>query len=199
LIDEPLSHLAAYLRDNLRQQIKALQKNLGIATIYVTHDQKEAMYLADAIAIMLNGNVSEIGSPEDLYKSPRCIETARFLGQLNEIPGIIREAKNNRYIIETPLGNIQAEANQPFKSGERVIACFRPELVQYPADENLSNRFECKVISHEYGGRSINVVLKKNDRVFKAEFSPSSFRVSEIKECVVGIDARDVLIFRTSS
>ncbi|MCM8822507.1 MAG: ABC transporter ATP-binding protein [Candidatus Omnitrophica bacterium] len=196
LLDEPLSNLDAHLRDQLRQEIKTLQKNLGITTIYVTHDQKEAMYLADAIAIMFNGNISEIGSPEHLYKKPCHIETARFLGQLNELPGIIREANNSIYVVETALGNIQAETDQIFNCGEKVIVCFRPEFVQYPANENVRNRIECNVVSYEYAGSIINALLKKNNQVFRADFSPSLLRTPEIKQCVVGVDARDILLFR---
>ncbi|MCM8825018.1 MAG: ABC transporter ATP-binding protein [Candidatus Omnitrophica bacterium] len=198
LLDEPLSNLDVHLRDQLRQEIKSLQKNLGITTLYVTHDQKEAMYLADTIAIMLNGHIFESGSPEQLYRKPSCLETARFLGQLNEIPGVVREVKNNTYIIETSLGDIQAETKQPFNPGEKIVACFRPEFVRYPANERVRNRFECTVVSHEFTGGFVNVVLKRNDLFLRADFPPSVFRGFETKKCIIGIDAEDFLIFRES-
>ncbi|MCM8815105.1 MAG: ABC transporter ATP-binding protein, partial [Candidatus Omnitrophica bacterium] len=197
-LDEPLSNLDVHLRDQLRQEIKSLQKNLGITTLYVTHDQKEAMYLADTIAIMLNGHIFESGSPEQLYRKPSCLETARFLGQLNEIPGVVREVKNNTYIIETSLGDIQAETKQPFNPGEKIVACFRPEFVRYPANERVRNRFECTVVSHEFTGGFVNVVLKRNDLFLRADFPPSVFRGFETKKCIIGIDAEDFLIFRES-
>lgn len=196
LLDEPLSNLDAQLRDDLRQEIKTLHKNLGITTIYVTHDQKEAMYLADVIAIMMNGNIIGTDSPENLYRKPCNIEVARFLGEINEFPGIVKEVKKNTYLIDTALGVIEVETDLVLSINEKIIACVRPEFIQCPPHSDSKNKIKCQIISLEYAGPLINVKLKKNNTVFKGIFSPVYFKFSNEKETVIGIDAKDVIIFK---
>ncbi len=196
LLDEPLSNLDANLRDQLRHEIKSLHRNLGITTIYVTHDQKEAVYLADVIAIMLDGNIIETGSPEELYRKPEHPETARFFGQLNEFSGVVKQVEKGRCIVDTQLGDIQVVTQKSFNQGEKIIICFRPEFVQYPVNRNPVNKFECEIVSYKYTGSFINVVLKKSDVCFKAALSPALFKPDEMKKCLVGIESEDILIFR---
>ncbi|MCM8759456.1 MAG: ABC transporter ATP-binding protein [Candidatus Omnitrophica bacterium] len=196
LLDEPLSNLDAKLRDELRQEIKTLHKNLGITTVYVTHDQKEAMYLADMVAIMTNGNIAGVDSPERLYRKPSSIEIARFLGEVNEFRGVVKEIKAGVSHIETQIGNIVAITDIDLVEGEKVSVCVRPELIQFPANPASENKIMCQVINREFTGSLINVTLAKNNMIFKAIFTPSSLKSSEVKECLIGIDARDVLIFK---
>ncbi|HQL64717.1 MAG TPA: ABC transporter ATP-binding protein, partial [bacterium] len=140
LLDEPLSNLDAHLRDELRQEIRTLQKNLGITTIYVTHDQREAMLIADVIAIMMNGNIIETDSPDVLYQEPGCIETARFLGELNEVEGVVLNSENNFCMIKTSIGTLKAKVSSNFAKGEDVIVGFRPEFL-YIVSEKTENTF----------------------------------------------------------
>lgn len=196
LLDEPLSNLDASLRDELRQEIKSLQRKMGITTIYVTHDQKEAMYLADIIAVMFDGKIVESNSPENLYRKPQNLKTARFLGKLNELSGIVKDTKDKKCIIETPAGNFIAETIHSCNIGENVIVCFRPEFVQYPVMENVSNRFECRIVSYDFSGSNINVVLERNKTIFNAAFSPSLFKPAGIEKCTIGIDERDIMVFK---
>lgn len=196
LLDEPLSNLDAKLRDELRQEIKMLHENLGITTVYVTHDQKEAMYLADVVAIMMNGNIIGMDCPEKMYRKPCNLEVARFLGEINEFAGIVKEARDGTCYVETQIGTIKVETDIPFVEGEKVIACVRPELIQFPANPDSENKISCNVINREFTGTIISVTLKKNNKIFKAIFSPVSFRSSEIKECLIGIDSKDILIFK---
>ena len=84
LMDEPFSALDAHLRANLREELKALQRRLGLTTVFVTHDQEEAMELADRIVVMNAGRIEQIGQPADLYLEPQTLTVARFIGQMNE-------------------------------------------------------------------------------------------------------------------
>lgn len=195
LLDEPLSNLDAHLRDELRQEIKTLQKNLSITTIYVTHDQKEAMLIADVIAIMMNGNIVETGSPEILYQKPEFIETASFLGELNKIQGTIKSCGNGFCLIETSAGIFKAKVSSHFAVGEQVIIGFRPEFF-HPVSEKGENTIECEVISVEYTGSIINVGLKTNSQILKVSFSPLSFRVPKTRKLLVMIKTEHILVFR---
>ncbi|MCX7705258.1 MAG: ABC transporter ATP-binding protein [bacterium] len=196
LLDEPLSNLDAKLRDELRQEIKILHRDLGITTIYVTHDQKEAMYLADIVAVMMNGYIIGTDSPENLYRRPSSLEVARFFGEINEFTGIVKEVIGNNCYIDTYIGEIKAETDSNFVKGEKVIACIRPEMIQFPANRDSANKIHCQIIKIEFTGTLIYVTLKKNSTTFKGIFLPASFRSPESKECMIGIDARDVLIFK---
>jgi putative spermidine/putrescine transport system ATP-binding protein len=93
LLDEPLSNLDAKLREHLRDDLKALQRRLGITTIHVTHDQSEAMALADRVVVMNAGAIVEIGSPRDLYQTPKTRFTAEFLGHTNIIPARVQSGR----------------------------------------------------------------------------------------------------------
>lgn len=195
LLDEPLSNLDAHLRDELRQEIKTLQQNLDITTIYVTHDQKEAMLIADIIAIMMNGSIVETDSPEVLYQKPKSIETASFLGELNKMQGTINACRNNFCLIETPAGILKAKVSSHFAASEKVIIGFRPEFL-HPASEKGENTIECEVFSVEYTGSTINAHLKTNNQIFKANFSPLSFRLPKTGKLLVMIRAEHMLVFR---
>ncbi len=92
LLDEPLSNLDAKLRGEVREEIRTLQRNLGLTTIFVTHDQEEALAIADRMAIMYNGKVQQIGSPEGLYEKPANLFVADFLGKMNFFDGRIQSA-----------------------------------------------------------------------------------------------------------
>src|SRR5207253_559247 len=89
LLDEPLSNLDATLREEMRFEIRRLHEELGITTVYVTHDQAEAMVTSDRIAIMREGRIEQIGSPEDVYEQPRTRFVASFIGRTNCLDGVV--------------------------------------------------------------------------------------------------------------
>ena len=104
LLDEPLSNLDAELRLAMRRELRDLQQRLGITTLYVTHDQDEALSLSDRIALMRNGRIVELGTPEDLYLKPRDPFTARFIGQVDLVPSRIVGREGDQVVLETPFG-----------------------------------------------------------------------------------------------
>ena len=143
LLDEPLSNLDAQLRLQMRSQLRDLIKSTGTTGVYVTHDQKEALSMADRIAVMNVGQVVQIGAPEQLYNQPANRFVAEFLGEANFIDGKIIEVGQNLRI-ETCCGTVSAiNGNHGLPIGGEVTCCIRPENVsivdfshkQVPTDE----------------------------------------------------------------
>ncbi len=104
LMDEPFSALDAHLRKRLREDLKALQQRLGLTTLFVTHDQDEAMELADRIAVMREGRIEQVDPPSEIYLNPRTLHVARFIGGMNETEVALREGHATWHGISLPLG-----------------------------------------------------------------------------------------------
>ena len=106
LLDEPLSNLDAKIRVHVRGEIRKLQKELGITTIYVTHDQEEALSMSDRVAVMRDGRILQVAPPRTLYERPADRFVADFVGTNNFVPGVCRERSTEHAVVETPLGQI---------------------------------------------------------------------------------------------
>lgn len=131
LLDEPLSNLDAQLRIAVRGELKQIQKQLGITTIYVTHDQIEAMSISDYIAIMKDGKIIQVGTPIEIYRRPKNEFVANFIGQCNFLDGKIINLEDSKAIIETPEGEIKAFIpDESFKNGDSVTVVLRPEYIE---------------------------------------------------------------------
>ena len=130
LLDEPLSNLDARLRLHMRQELRDLVKSTGTTAVYVTHDQKEALSMADRIAVMDTGRVAQLGQPEEVYNRPRTRFVADFLGEANFIDGRVVAAKGGRVEVDTPVGRLPAVAADPAPAvGGEVTCCVRPERI----------------------------------------------------------------------
>jgi iron(III) transport system ATP-binding protein len=130
LLDEPLSNLDAKVREQVREELRTLQRQLNITTVYVTHDQIEALALSDVVAVMRDGKVLEVGSPRDLYERPRTRFVAQFLGTTNLLPGRLAHVEGTTAVVETPRGVLHARADGvELRPGESVLASVRPEHV----------------------------------------------------------------------
>jgi putative spermidine/putrescine transport system ATP-binding protein len=139
LLDEPLANLDAVLREDMRVFIRELQKRVGITTLYVTHDQAEAMVMSDRVAVMLGGRLLQFDVPEAIYLRPRSIEVARFIGRSNLIEGRVEGLTDAAgpyptYRIRTPLGDVPACYDQPLASGQAVHVTIRPEAIRFQND-----------------------------------------------------------------
>lgn len=154
LLDEPLSNLDAKLRDKLRFELREIQQSLGITTVYVTHDQDEALALADRVAIMQKGEIVQLGPPDDLYRYPNSVFTAKFLGVDNVHLGRVTSASDIRSIVSLESEQATLEVEQPSKVGERVYACIRSEdVVLYDGEPpDRTNAFKGTVASATYLG-----------------------------------------------
>ncbi len=129
LLDEPLSNLDARLRLHMRQELRSLVKATGTTAVYVTHDQKEAMSMADRIAVMDAGRVVQVGAAEEIYDHPRSLFVADFLGEANFVEGRIAGASGPVVRVETPVGRLVAVADTASSTGRRVTCCIRPERI----------------------------------------------------------------------
>ncbi len=129
LFDEPLSNLDAKLRVQVRDEIAELQRRLGITTIYVTHDQEEAMAISSRIAVMQAGRIAQLGTAEDLYRRPASAFVAGFLGRANLLAGSVRERDGSKVTVELETGQFSASVPDAPPVGARVLAVVRPEAI----------------------------------------------------------------------
>lgn len=141
LLDEPLSNLDAKLRLEMRIEIRRICKEAGLTAIYVTHDQKEALSIADRMAVMRNGVIEQIGTPELVYRNPVNRFVAGFMGEANFVEGRISELSNDRIKVQTLLGELVSTVfSLELRCGDQVAVCLRPESIRFdPAAEGAPN------------------------------------------------------------
>ncbi len=131
LLDEPLSALDAEVRVALRAEIRRIQSSLAITTVYVTHDQEEALSISDKVVVMHKGLIEQIGTPEDIYRMPKTRFVATFIGTANQFTGT---ASGNNTVLCKNI-RLLAEGASKFPEGQDVVALVRPENIQIQADE----------------------------------------------------------------
>ena len=156
LLDEPLSNLDAKIRIQVRAEIRRLQQELRITTIYVTHDQEEALSLSDRVAVMRDGHVLQVGPPKELYERPRTRFVADFVGTNNLVPGEVQVggARDGDLVVATALGPLRAVASGTV-SGRCVLAV-RPENVALgPGAAGDGNRVDGRVSLVSYLGNTL--------------------------------------------
>ena len=165
LLDEPLSNLDALLREQMRSELRRLQKEVGVTAVYVTHDQSEALALSDRIAIMHNGRIAQIGTPHQIYHQPRNAFVATFVGRSNLFRGELLEHKQNRSArIGTALGPVLCEAPNDAAGAAPAAALIRPEHVVLtaatePGDTTI-NRFRGRVCQVAFLGEATQYVVQ---------------------------------------
>jgi putative spermidine/putrescine transport system ATP-binding protein len=133
LLDEPLSALDAQVRSQIRDEIRRIQIELGITTLFVTHDQEEAMAIADRVGVMNHGRLEQIARPIDLYNSPQTPFVASFVGQANKIPAEVT-AKGNVRVLAQKI--VMSQASGEFKYDEKLVALIRPESIVISSAED---------------------------------------------------------------
>ena len=168
LFDEPLSNLDAKLRVQMRQEIRDLQRRLGITTIYVTHDQEEAMAVSDRIAVMNRGSVVQEGSAEDLYHRPASRFVAEFIGRVNLVKGRVAEIAGSTATIAA-LGSVVVAHAVPkgLAAGEAVTLVLRPETIEVVIGDAGSAPIRAKVVSRMFLGEKIEYVVLCGDETLQ--------------------------------
>ncbi len=132
LLDEPLSNLDANLRRQMRYELKRIQEQTGITMVYVTHDQSEALSMAHRMAVMKDGRVVQTGTPEEVYRSPRSIFVAGFVGRTNFVPGRISDVRGELVCADTPLGPIWGRGTvEDLPVGTSAVCSIRPEHLDW--------------------------------------------------------------------
>lgn len=129
LFDEPLSNLDAKLRVHMRDEIRRIQQEVGITSLYVTHDQSEAMGLSDKIVIMRDGKIEQVGSPIEIYQKPENAFVANFIGVANIVKGVIKEPDDKGYDVQIGDQVFDVTSSSKHKKGDEVEVVIRPESV----------------------------------------------------------------------
>jgi len=138
LLDEPLSNLDARLRLEMREEIRRIHAQTRITTIYVTHDQKEALSLADRMAVMREGAIEQLGSPRAIYRSPANRFVADFIGETNWLSAEVQRWSDDEVIVKTEFGEFHAPLDARLSVRQQVWIGFRPEAVEMGADRHNS-------------------------------------------------------------
>ena len=174
LMDEPLSNLDARLREEVRANIKKLAVRLGITVMYVTHDQVEAMVVADRIAVMAQGEILQIGNPFELYRRPASSLVAEFFGSINWLRGKMLDDSR----VDTEIGNLATDGARRYNG--RVVVGVRPEDVKldgaFPGDEN---RLEGEVLSSTFLGDQRIAEVKIKDKTLVVKAPPDDGALAE--------------------
>lgn len=164
LLDEPLSNLDARLRVEMRIEIRRICKDAGLTALYVTHDQKEALSIADRMAVMCDGVIEQIGTPEEIYRHPSSRFTADFIGEGNFIEGAIVDISSEGTKIETVLGELASAAVcEGLSVGDSASVCLRPESVRFDnLREGYPNRLNGVIKECVYLGEMAQHVISLN-------------------------------------
>jgi iron(III) transport system ATP-binding protein len=174
LLDEPLSNLDAKLRESLRFELKRLQRELGITSIYVTHDQIEALSLSSNIAVMRAGEIVQLGKPRDIYENPQNKFVAQFIGTSNFIDGTVKARTGECYVVETLEGRLTLDAALDVSPGTEVVVSIRPEAVMLTTDRPLDavNVWEGNVTTRAFLGDAVDHVVAVGKRDIRARCLP---------------------------
>ena len=178
LLDEPLSNLDAKLREELRFEIKSLVRRMGITSVYVTHDQAEAMVISDRIAVMDTGNVVQIGNAREIYQKPANRFVADFIGTMNFMSGEIVEVVPNsgEVYVRTEFSEkmlCTMPDHTAVKAGEKVFASIRPEDVEIYTESppTNENRFKGTIAHKAYLGNFLYFFVSVNDTMIRVQVS----------------------------
>ncbi|MEA1911097.1 MAG: ABC transporter ATP-binding protein [Spirochaetota bacterium] len=171
LLDEPLSALDAKIRVKLRAEIKELQTKLGITTIYVTHDQEEALSISDRVVVMNQGTIEQIDKPVEIYKKPTSRYVADFVGTSNFFEG-----KLDNGILQTKNCNLTINDNKGITSGN-ITAAIRPEQIELVSENSnvKENVIEGKLIVIIYLGLIVRLIIRKNDHEIVVDILEKNF------------------------
>jgi putative spermidine/putrescine transport system ATP-binding protein len=154
LLDEPLSALDAKVRVQLREEIRRIQLELGITTLYVTHDQEEALSISDRVAVLWGGRIEQIGTPSEMYTAPATPFVAEFIGTMNRLEGTIVDGSSGEIDHSGITFHVDAARGRP--NGDRVLVLIRPEALELTASSNgdvhHQNVVVGEVITHTFLG-----------------------------------------------
>jgi iron(III) transport system ATP-binding protein len=184
LLDEPLSNLDAKLREDMRQEIHTLVKRTGTTTLYVTHDQLEALTMSDRVALMKDGLIDQVGNPKDVYQMPKTAFAANFLGRTNIVEGTVPfpATEGGRRTLQTQWGSLTCAIPDDVAVGSLVSVGFRPESIDVagPHTPGEANVLTVRVAERTFAGDTVHLELDLGGRTLHARGDP--FRVYEVGE-----------------
>jgi ABC-type Fe3+/spermidine/putrescine transport system ATPase subunit len=197
LFDEPLSNLDAKLRDRVRVEIRQLQKELGITSIYVTHDQAEALVISDKIVVMHAGTVQQEDEPYNVYRRPKNSFVADFIGAANIGRGVIRDITASYFAVETVYGTLNMDRSASvteWKPGDKIVFSWRPEDVEINPVKT-TNRITGSIEQAIFMGNMTDIFVRAGDtrlrsqiagKIYLKEGTEITIRVDEPNFCILG-------------
>ena len=201
LMDEPLSNLDAKLREEMRSFIIDLQKRLGITTVFVTHDQVEAIELADRVGVIFGGELVQFGTPEEIFNRPVSARVADFMGATNLIRGEVRAKSDGETTLHTDVGAFTVAHAPPQPVGAEVTATVRPEHIDIALSEEATqseesglNRLRGRVTDAVYYGGVISYQIRANELQLNVK-DRSTRRFSPGEEVTLAIAKENLWIF----
>ncbi len=171
LLDEPLSNLDYKLRRELRFQLKRIQEEVGVTTIYVTHNQKEAMAMSDRILILNDGQREQLGTPKEIYNKPKSRFVADFIGEANLFDGTVTKCQNGTAEVELDMGtgrSLSVPTTDAVEEGRQVTINVRPERV---TATDLEGILTGEIVSRTYLGKSTRLLVDVNGTEIEADIS----------------------------
>lgn len=199
LMDEPLANLDAKLRLEMREFIRNLQRQLGVTTLFVTHDQAEAAVLADQVAVMFYGQVHQFSEPLTLFNNPQSVRVASFMGSVNIFEGKIKERIEGGYLLSSSVGDVVVYQEQAknYDPGEDVIFTVRPDHIQVGLpDESPEgvNRYNLKFKDMIYEGDMVKYFLADETGFEVQAYTQSTRFFTESKTLSIRLDPMRVWI-----
>ena len=166
LLDEPLSNLDAKLREDMRFELKRLQRELGITAVYVTHDQVEALAMSNRVAVMRDGKLEQVGTPREVYERPSSRFVADFIGTSNFLDGSVEGREGGAYTVRTAEGLLRVPSDDKFAIGADVVVAARPEHIEIQPGTNGvgANRWTGRVEARAFLGEVVDHVVSVGSR-----------------------------------
>ncbi len=198
LLDEPLSNLDAKLRLEMRIEIRRICKDSGLTAIYVTHDQKEALSIADRLAILDGGSVRQVGSPSDVYRRPHTRFVADFIGETNILEGIVESVEGPNVFAKTAIGifgGVRCCEDLEISRGKQVLVSIRPEGFRLETGPTTINSVKGRIIDTIYLGEMAQYVFEcGGERLKICELNPRFIDLGRDRELFAVADIEDTVI-----
>jgi len=198
LLDEPLGALDKQLKSQMQDEIRKLQKELGITILYVTHDQNEAMTVSDRVAVIRNGRIEQVGTSKELYENPQNRFISEFIGESNSLIGKVK-TKDEKFVTVSFENTIDIKAfkNDNVNIGDEVKIIVRPEKIQTkPIPSNNSNSIKAKIIYNTYLGKNTKSFVKINSVYFWHIYSENMDCLPQDTEIRLFWKKEDTLLFK---
>jgi putative spermidine/putrescine transport system ATP-binding protein len=168
LLDEPLSALDAKIRVSLRAEIRSIQQELGITTIYVTHDQEEALSISDRVVVMNNARIEQIGTPFQIYNFPQTEFVAQFVGTLNAVLAEIVDVKEGLLRFDGQQVHT-ADALKDFRNGDKIMVAIRPERLSFASEGRKANILKGTIKNITFLGSIVRIQVKLGESTFSMD------------------------------
>lgn len=196
LFDEPLSNLDAKVRERLRIELLALQRDIRFTALYVTHDQAEASALADRVVVMDSGSIAQVGTSAEVYHRPRSRYVADFVGNTNEFEAIVDGHEGDYVRVETALRPILGRPlGGDLRPGDRAVLMFRPEHCTLDPSETNANRVNCQLLRTVFFGSYVDHVLAAGQQKIVVRGLESAGVPSEGSSVTLGLDCNQAWLF----